>query len=1134
MRKTFWTLLSAVIVALSLVSCSKKIDEINAKIDSLDQRVTALEAKVNQDIASIQTAIAALQAKLTVTSVVTKDDGYVINFSDDTSATISNGVKGDKGDTPTVGITLQVIDGVATYVWTINGEVAKDANGNPYPVVGVQGEPGATPRLKFDGEHWYASYDYVDESNQGTWVAVDSDASGPAVTVDADSDPDYIILTISGTVVKLPKEKAFSLNIVYDGDLSSVGISLGQNLPIPYTVIGVDANDVVTVDVLSATPGLDAEVVATDAVSGKIVISAVSSTSGKVLAFADNGKGKSSIKVIKLEDGVLTSVADVDAQFTSTGGDVDLTVTTNVPYSIVIPQSAQDWISVVSTKATHTDSFVLSVAPNTTGGYRAATVTLVATVTGDVVEEYEIVQQPAYDGTPTSIGSLYDLPDGTDVYVENCSVVIASSTQAIITDGSYVMYVNALGLETGTVVKLTGVKKSDNADVAYLEVFSFEVNDQESSIEIPAHAMFMYAGWISSCYYTVFSADLEKDGDLYYLIAGDQTIVVFEEGPAGVDVDALVGKTVTIKGWGTTVEPDTDYDLVTLIPTEIKELVFAENHAWTLSYDGMVSGEPDYPEQISLEGTFADGEYVTITIFSEEDLDGDDPADFIPEAILAYSDNMMYTFTFYNYMGGYDFDFLFDYFCYGDSFSETFEEFEPGKYYILAIGLDQDGGLTGKYAWQEFERKDSHIKAAYEDFLGDWTFVNSANVYEYWTLTEKVPGESYYVSGLCNMAVTDLGGGELPEAIYDEEKGNVSISNQHIGDEWEYSSYVLQDKFVAVWWGSSGYQSNEDYMEDNTTIFTMSFLEGDLYEIKGSVDDWDYAIEGFAFFAEDTGGAGDKYYLDDGTSLSGGKLYKGIVEPEPLPQDPDVPVVFFEDFEAETNLAGWSFFDADGDGYNWAYNNSADENAGNLTTHSGTGVIFSQSYDNSVGALTPDNWAFTPAISFTSGNYLSFWVVAQDPSYSGEHYAVYISADAPTASNLDSATKLLENTFPEGSPVQTMASGTRTLQRYVIEIPAAYAGGTGYIGFRHFNCTDMFYLNIDDVVVTEGYPVATNPAPKKPVVKKQQKQSSSKLQIVTERMTREEAKAANKSNNVAQKVARHSARIRVMAGELRK
>ena len=38
-------------------------------------------------------------------------------------------------------------------------------------------------------------------------------------------------------------------------------------------------------------------------------------------------------------------------------------------------------------------------------------------------------------------------------------------------------------------------------------------------------------------------------------------------------------------------------------------------------------------------------------------------------------------------------------------------------------------------------------------------------------------------------------------------------------------------------------------------------------------------------------------------------------------------------------------------------------------------------------------------------------------------------------------------------------------------IPAEFEGKAVYIGFRHFNCTDMFWLNLDDVAISEGNPL---------------------------------------------------------------
>lgn len=167
--------------------------------------------------------------------------------------------------------------------------------------------------------------------------------------------------------------------------------------------------------------------------------------------------------------------------------------------------------------------------------------------------------------------------------------------------------------------------------------------------------------------------------------------------------------------------------------------------------------------------------------------------------------------------------------------------------------------------------------------------------------------------------------------------------------------------------------------------------------------------------------------------------------------------VFKEDFEDSSTLGGWWSFDADGDGYNWDYINSSQ-----FKTHSGTGVMSSASwYDGQ--ALTPDNWLFTPAINFTTDNYLSFWTCGQDPNYPQDFYAVYITDQEPSAEMLGSCEELYHETLPDGD-----------MHQHIIQIPAGYANKKGYIAFRHYNCTDWLRVNLDDVVISEGAPATAS------------------------------------------------------------
>ena len=153
---------------------------------------------------------------------------------------------------------------------------------------------------------------------------------------------------------------------------------------------------------------------------------------------------------------------------------------------------------------------------------------------------------------------------------------------------------------------------------------------------------------------------------------------------------------------------------------------------------------------------------------------------------------------------------------------------------------------------------------------------------------------------------------------------------------------------------------------------------------------------------------------------------------------------YFWDFEE--GAEGWTMIDADGDGHNWLH--IADE--GNKS-HSGIGVMASFSYDHvTKSPLTPNNWFVSPEVALDGT--LTFWAVGQDPSWAAEHFAVYASTGDPTNTA----------SFVEIMP-ETVATGEMT--EYTVDL-TAYAGQKGYIAFRHFNCTDMFRLNIDDVTIT--------------------------------------------------------------------
>ena len=155
------------------------------------------------------------------------------------------------------------------------------------------------------------------------------------------------------------------------------------------------------------------------------------------------------------------------------------------------------------------------------------------------------------------------------------------------------------------------------------------------------------------------------------------------------------------------------------------------------------------------------------------------------------------------------------------------------------------------------------------------------------------------------------------------------------------------------------------------------------------------------------------------------------------------------DFENEEQMAVWELVDADGDGNNWTYFNMTGVSTGRWTPHSGEGLVSSASYDNDASvALTPDNWMISPKVKLDGT--LSFWAAGQDPSYAAEVFGVFVSTDKVNWTQI-------------GEDIT--ATGTYT--EYTFDL-SSRAGEEGYFAIRHYNVTDQFWLNIDDIALSYG------------------------------------------------------------------
>ena len=169
-------------------------------------------------------------------------------------------------------------------------------------------------------------------------------------------------------------------------------------------------------------------------------------------------------------------------------------------------------------------------------------------------------------------------------------------------------------------------------------------------------------------------------------------------------------------------------------------------------------------------------------------------------------------------------------------------------------------------------------------------------------------------------------------------------------------------------------------------------------------------------------------------------------------------------YSFEDGMDNWTTIDADGDGHNWGL---ASVLEGSYSAHSGNDMVCSQSYIDNVGALTPDNYLVSPQVQL--GGSISFWACAQGAAeWAAEHFGVAVSTTGNTnASDFTTIQEWTISTRSNGASGGVTRDGDRstTWLQYTVDL-SAYSG-MGYVAIRHFDCTDQYYLNVDDIVISE-------------------------------------------------------------------
>ena len=370
-----------------------------------------------------------------------------------------------------------------------------------------------------------------------------------------------------------------------------------------------------------------------------------------------------------------------------------------------------------------------------------------------------------------------------------------------------------------------------------------------------------------------------------------------------------------------------------------------------------------------------------------------------------------------------------------------------------------------------------------------------------WTLLSKgeKTGERQLIDGIWYQYTVDL-------SAYAGQTGYIAIRHFNCYDQW----VICVDDCVLT----AGAKSDDRHLEyykvlctsidgvpiynHNTVVpmcqldtndpYQAPLVEGDHYLCKVAcmystgMSAWSEPVE-WVYEPCDHWGPVD--YVDLNTIGAGNHIEweftQGFNPYDPVGPVPPTPGDTEFSFSFDSNADGWTTINADGDDHDWYHSSEAGNHSTlAITSHTGAGHMMSESYCNATwAALHPDEYLVTPQMySIVNGSVFSFWACAQDENYAAEHFGVAISTTGNT--NAADFTTINEWTLTakgngKFNPAATRdGEGTRegNWYQYTCDL-SAYAGQNVYIAIRHFGCSDMFIMCMDDAQLTAGAKGAT-------------------------------------------------------------
>lgn len=506
-------------------------------IDDHESRISYLEEQceqININISSIQYL---LKTQVNGDYIIStkpylengKDVGYIITFfrggpiviyhgkdglNGENGAPGEDGKDGVNGTAPIIGVKMDA-DGV--YYWTINGEWLLGENGEKIKAVGTDGSDGLDGAPGEDGQ------DGIDGSApvvgvkkdsdgiyywtiNGEWLLGENGEKIKAVGIDGvsgglgdaacyfsnveETDEGYVLFTLAnGTQIKVPTWELFHSQNTFSIVFENTDFILGEveEINIPFTLIGAIGPSEIDAIILSRYDEQSAKIEMSDDTNGILHINTDWYNDFDILVIASNN-GRTTHKLITIRQGELY-VYDY-AEVSGLGGTIEIPVTTNYDYEVVIPNEYASWIHYVDVETRtelRDESIVLSISQNTEDYDRYGEVELRDKQFGSLLARIYIYQMPlelrlsvdktqfeadGNDSVKMTVESGWSMiTEGVEFYNDQNEIIdIEDFCFKTTTAGSYSIYAKYEGIVSNTIYLLAKDENTPEYIAVYGEI----------------------------------------------------------------------------------------------------------------------------------------------------------------------------------------------------------------------------------------------------------------------------------------------------------------------------------------------------------------------------------------------------------------------------------------------------------------------------------------------------------------------------------------------------------------------------------------------------------------------------------------------------------------------------------------